>query len=172
MHFYGALLCASKHVLLFTSEQLLLIFVRTVQAFGQVTSCSPWKYTEELRQSIWIWSSLLEFRWNLVRVPHGEPDGSMDGWPSIRRKAVGPLWKTGGGTSVGPLPGGGTCPSDWPPAQDTQPYGVNDHLSPGISCSPMTLSATSSWFRAPGSPSQTSTAPWPSTGTDSPFKKV
>ena len=58
------------------------------------------------------------------------PDGSMDGWPSIRRKAVavGPLWKTGGGTSVGPLPGGGTCPSDWPPAQDTQPYGVKTLL--------------------------------------------
>ena len=35
-------------VLLFTSEQLLLIFVRTVWAFGQ-TSCSPWKYTEEHR---------------------------------------------------------------------------------------------------------------------------
>ena len=32
--------------------------------------------------------------------------------------------------------------SDWPPAQDTQPYGVKDHLSPGISCSSEAIAST------------------------------
>ena len=53
--------CISSR-LLFTSEQLLLIFVRTVQACGQVTtsSCSPWKYTEEhlVKHLVNIWYSL------------------------------------------------------------------------------------------------------------------